>query len=110
MVTIETALTCYHCGEDCKDEVIRRDDKVFCCEGCKLVFEILQENNLCSYYQYNASPGQSPKGRFLEEKYAFLDDDQVRKNWSTLLMVNTRQSIFTFLRCIAAVVSGCWNT
>jgi len=79
MVTIETALTCYHCGEDCKDEVIRRDDKVFCCEGCKLVFEILQENNLCSYYQYNASPGQSPKGRFLEEKYAFLDDDQVRK-------------------------------
>ncbi|HRH65107.1 MAG TPA: heavy metal translocating P-type ATPase metal-binding domain-containing protein [Bacteroidia bacterium] len=75
----ETALKCYHCGEDCKDEIIRLDDKVFCCDGCKLVFEILQENNLCSYYQYNVSPGQSPKNKFLEERFAFLDDDQVRK-------------------------------
>ncbi|MBL0138980.1 MAG: heavy metal translocating P-type ATPase metal-binding domain-containing protein [Bacteroidetes bacterium] len=79
MPVTETALKCYHCGEDCKDEVIRLDDKVFCCDGCKLVFEILQENNLCSYYQYNTSPGQSPKGKFLEERFAFLDDEQVKK-------------------------------
>ena len=41
---------CYHCGEDCKDTKISLQDKTFCCDGCKLVYELLNENNLCDYY------------------------------------------------------------
>ena len=36
---------CYHCGESCKAETIHFDEKSFCCEGCKLVYDILKENN-----------------------------------------------------------------
>jgi len=49
--------SCYHCGDDCitTDYVI--DDKQFCCHGCKSVYQILSENKLCSYYNYNDHPG-----------------------------------------------------
>ena len=106
MSITETALKCYHCGEERKDEIIHLDEKVFCCDGCKLVYEILQENNLCSYYQYNVSPGQSPKGKFLEENMRFRWWTGSR-NSSILQMGNNYKSIFIFPRCIAAVASGC---
>ncbi|MBK7854690.1 MAG: heavy metal translocating P-type ATPase metal-binding domain-containing protein [Bacteroidetes bacterium] len=53
----ETIVTvCYHCGDNCPNEYIHIDEKFFCCEGCKLVYEILNENNLCSYYSFNENP------------------------------------------------------
>lgn len=65
---------CYHCGLDCdnttKDFII--DDKVFCCLGCKSVFEILTQNNLEEYYKLNSFPGvkilNNNKYDFLEKK------------------------------------------
>lgn len=51
---------------------------LFCCQGCKLVFEILSENNLNSYYKYNASPGFSPKADKHESRFGFLDDVSVK--------------------------------
>jgi P-type Cu+ transporter len=70
---------CYHCGEDCQSEKLEFREKTFCCEGCKLVFELLDENNLCSYYDFNQSPGISQKKAQYEHKYAFLEDEQVKK-------------------------------
>lgn len=51
-----TKLTCYHCGEDCLDEVYYVDEKPFCCFGCKTVYGILAENDLCTYYDLEAAP------------------------------------------------------
>lgn len=70
---------CYHCGEDCREEILVTDGKNFCCEGCKLVYEILLENNLCTYYQYNTGPGISPKNKAFEQRLAYLDDETVKK-------------------------------
>ncbi len=72
--------SCYHCGEPCEDTTIQLEDgKSFCCQGCKMVFEILQENNLCRYYELEDQPGTSLRGRTLE-KYAYLDEpDLVEK-------------------------------
>lgn len=76
----KTAITeCYHCGEDCKSDVIHFDDKDFCCEGCKLVYDLLKENNLCTYYNLNTNPGISP-GKFMYSgKYNYLDNDEIQK-------------------------------
>jgi Cu+-exporting ATPase len=49
--------TCYHCGDDCITTEYVIDDKQFCCHGCKSVYQILSENKLCSYYNYNDHPG-----------------------------------------------------
>ena len=68
--------TCYHCGEDCDAEELRYSDKFFCCLGCKTVFEILDENGLCDYYDLEKSPGINLKNIVSDDKYAYLDKFQ----------------------------------
>lgn len=67
---------CYHCGEQCQ-EIFTDGDKNFCCEGCKQVYLLLNENNLCSYYDFDKNPGIKAKGKFVSEKFAYLDDESV---------------------------------
>jgi len=66
--------SCYHCGENCTNDRIKLKDKLFCCDGCKLVFEILNENELCTYYDLNENPGLTQKIKIRENKFSFLDD------------------------------------
>lgn len=74
METISKIL-CYHCGEECLNEDIHIDDKYFCCNGCKLVYELLSENNLCQYYEIDKTPGVSRKESGIGKKFEFLDND-----------------------------------
>jgi P-type Cu+ transporter len=64
--------TCFHCHEDTADTNILFDDKRFCCEGCKTVYQILNENNLCTYYALDAHAGLNQMGNAAQ--YAYLDD------------------------------------
>ncbi len=41
---------CFHCGEDCVEELIRYDDKNFCCQGCKAVYELFLDTDLQEVY------------------------------------------------------------
>jgi len=70
-------LTCYHCGEDCVDDHIHIQEKNFCCEGCKMVYEIINQNGLCTYYDIEKNPGIAQKVKIREGKFAFLDDKAV---------------------------------
>ena len=67
---------CYHCGADCGHTPVVMEEKAFCCEGCKMVYEILDSNGLCNYYDLEKTPGIQLKGRKLEQ-YAYLDDPEV---------------------------------
>ncbi|TAH42064.1 MAG: HAD family hydrolase [Bacteroidetes bacterium] len=71
-------LKCFHCGEECREDSLSFKGHLFCCQGCKLVFEILSENNLNSYYKYNTSPGFSPKPDNSEGRFGFLDNHSVK--------------------------------
>ncbi|MEO8885138.1 MAG: heavy metal translocating P-type ATPase metal-binding domain-containing protein [Mucilaginibacter sp.] len=48
---------CYHCGDDCTTIAYVVDDKSFCCNGCKSVYEVISAGDLCNYYSYNDHPG-----------------------------------------------------
>lgn len=72
------AATCYHCSEECKDTIVQLEDKIFCCEGCKTVYEILNSNGLCQYYELDANAGVSLRGK-TQAAYAYLDDLEVRE-------------------------------
>ena len=65
---------CYHCSETCEDNTFQADDKVFCCNGCKQVYLLLNENNLCNYYNLDKNPGIKAKGKFTSERFGYLDD------------------------------------
>ncbi len=89
-----TASKCYHCGENCKDAEIIIEDKKFCCDGCKLVYEILNENDLCKYYDITKTPGITVKGKFVSEKFAYLDDEKVKQK--LISFTNGTQTNVTF--------------
>ena len=69
---------CYHCGELCPNDKIIVQEKKFCCEGCKMVFQILNQNELCDYYNLNEKPGISQRVRVRKDKFAFLDDEKIQ--------------------------------
>jgi Cu+-exporting ATPase len=47
----------------------------FCCQGCKQVYLLLNENNLCNYYDLDKTPGLKAKGKFLADRFAYLEDE-----------------------------------
>ncbi|MCB9174354.1 MAG: heavy metal translocating P-type ATPase metal-binding domain-containing protein [Flavobacteriales bacterium] len=65
---------CYHCGENCTEDTIAFDEKSFCCEGCKTVYEILNQNNLCNYYNLENNPGITPP-KNLSKKFEYLENE-----------------------------------
>ncbi len=72
---IETTINCYHCGDVCPDNSIKIDEKYFCCNGCKTVYEILDDNKLCNYYNLDTTPGITPS-LLHNTKFDYLDDQQ----------------------------------
>ncbi len=71
-------ISCYHCGESCSNEKIRSAEKLFCCEGCKMVYGILNQHELCNYYDLNKSPGINQRARSRTDKFAYLDDTNIQ--------------------------------
>ena len=72
--------TCFHCGEDCGKHPITSDEKAFCCEGCKTVYEILNQGGLCTYYELSKNPGTSRKIQVRKDKFAFLADEKIKQS------------------------------
>ncbi|MEI8279208.1 MAG: heavy metal translocating P-type ATPase metal-binding domain-containing protein [Bacteroidota bacterium] len=70
---------CYHCGTPCISDSIAIEDKAFCCDGCKLVYEILNENGLCDYYKLQSHPGLSQIKPIRNDKYSYLDNEEITK-------------------------------
>ena len=67
---------CFHCGNEIvlKDEIVF-DDKSFCCNGCKTVYEIFSQNDLSCYYDFQSAPGATPQD--IKGKYDFLANESI---------------------------------
>lgn len=70
--------SCFHCGLDSTTSGIFFDEKSFCCNGCKTVYEIFSANDLTCYYDLQNAPGATPKE--VEGKYNFLDNAKIVEN------------------------------
>lgn len=67
---------CFHCGiEINKNEEIFYDEKKFCCNGCKTVYEIFSQHDLTCYYDFQSAPGATPQD--IQGKYDFLDNEEI---------------------------------
>lgn len=66
---------CYHCGDNCSTSALVFDDKDFCCNGCKTVYEIFQTNDLCYYYDLQSAAGSTPLE--IEGKFDFLESENI---------------------------------
>lgn len=72
--TIEK-ISCYHCGDDCLTKTYILDDKHFCCHGCKSVYQLLSESQLCNYYTYNDHPGAT-RAR-IDRRFDYLSEPSI---------------------------------
>src|SRR5690606_6665468 len=75
MSIIMESSTCFHCGDLSDSSTIFFDDKSFCCQGCKTVYEIFSENDLTCYYDLQFAPGTTPKD--IQGKYDFLSQQNI---------------------------------
>lgn len=78
---------CYHCGNFCNNEIISYDEKKFCCNGCKTVYDIFSKNELTCYYDFQNNPGIIPKE--LNGKFDFLENTSILEG---LLEFNDEQT------------------
>ncbi|QEC70072.1 HAD-IC family P-type ATPase [Panacibacter ginsenosidivorans] len=92
--TIHQQTTCYHCGEDCGKNPLVAYGKNFCCEGCKMVYGILNTNGLCDYYSISKNPGSNRKVVVRKDKFNFLNDEKIQR--SLLDYTDKTQSHVTF--------------
>ena len=79
---------CYHCGDSCDDSLITFDEKHFCCNGCKTVYEIFSENDLTCYYNFQDNPGAIPTE--IQGKYDFLDNTDITEKLLNFSDANTQ--------------------
>lgn len=56
-----------HCGDMYNDNAIYDGNVFFCCQGCKTVYQLLQNNNLCGYYAVDGSEIHSLKNYLLNQ-------------------------------------------
>ncbi|MFK8006292.1 MAG: heavy metal translocating P-type ATPase metal-binding domain-containing protein [Saprospiraceae bacterium] len=68
---------CFHCGENCNGKIVLFSEKSFCCQGCKMVYEILNEKNLCQYYELEEQAGVSLRGK-KSPQFAWLSDETIQ--------------------------------
>lgn len=73
-------VACYHCGATCNALEIRVDEHSFCCDGCKLVYQLLKENDLCNYYSLTEAPGH-PSEEKAHKEYEVLDRPEIRSTF-----------------------------
>jgi Cu+-exporting ATPase len=105
--TISTPTKCYHCGENCQDGSLSVGDKEFCCQGCQLVYEVLSENNLCTYYDLENHPGESQKlKKGQSNRFDYLDDSEIQLN--LLDFQNESESHITFYIPLIHCASCIW--
>lgn len=83
---------CFHCGDKVVGQHYECDNRLFCCLGCQTVYEILQQNDLQRYYQYNAHPGRFKRREPID--LAYLDQPDIRAKLVDYM--DERMSIITF--------------
>lgn len=66
---------CFHCGQPIDKEKIFFDEKIFCCNGCKSVYEILNINNLNNFYELNKKAGIRPDEN--STQFDYLDTPEI---------------------------------
>lgn len=68
---------CFHCSDDIIGKPIIFDSHLFCCNGCKGVYQLLRDNNLGGFYQIENNAGVKPSESNIH-KYSFLDVESIR--------------------------------
>lgn len=66
---------CYHCGDQCRSTAIVYDKKIFCCHGCKTVYDLFKSKDLLYYYELQEEAGRSPVSS--DTQFDYLEQTEI---------------------------------
>lgn len=98
------AENCFHCGQEIEKDRIFFDEKAFCCNGCKSVYEILNANNLGNFYELNKNSGIRPDENL--SQFDYLDTPEIFEKVVDFSEGNT--SVVTFKIPVIHCSSSIW--
>jgi Cu+-exporting ATPase len=75
-INVELKTECSHCGDPC-DDSIQSNNELFCCYGCKAVYELLENSSLSQFYDETSIENKSWSQLKAERKYGFLDNEDI---------------------------------
>lgn len=96
---------CNHCSSECPDNTITLGENVFCCSGCKTVYEILHDNNLDGFYNIEGGIGAMKPESIDSDEFAFLENREIVEKLKTY-NINDRSKVAFYLpqiHCSACV-------
>jgi Cu+-exporting ATPase len=71
---------CHHCHNPIADIKVFYSEYEFCCHGCESVFRLLNDHNLCQYYDLDENAGLKIDANTNSNKYDYLDkEDNIAK-------------------------------
>jgi Cu+-exporting ATPase len=100
-----TEVACFHCGTLCRGATFALEDKAFCCQGCRTVFEILAANGLTEFYKLSENAGVRIAATAKNEQFQFLDEPALRErlvDFSDATLTRVTFQLPT-IHCIACV-------
>jgi len=68
------SVLCFHCGTPCADHQWDHLDRSFCCHGCRIVYDLLNENGLSNFYRIQPLSGVRVEAGADSDRFAYLDD------------------------------------
>ncbi|MEO8209673.1 MAG: heavy metal translocating P-type ATPase metal-binding domain-containing protein [bacterium] len=86
---------CHHCGEPSGGNAISVNGKFFCCSGCRTVYEILNQSDLCSYYDLENNFQKRIETGNDTIKFDYLDDIEIQNK--IISFTGNKISTVTFL-------------
>lgn len=96
-------VACYHCGDEIIGKAYWEEDKQFCCNGCKSVYLLLNNNGLGSFYDLEGNAGSKPKSTD-QYAYDFLSVPEIQER---LIEFQDEQSVHVTLFLPAIHCSSC---
>ncbi|MBL7994959.1 heavy metal translocating P-type ATPase metal-binding domain-containing protein [bacterium] len=75
--TVNVSYTCFHCGDTCDGSLIHDGEKIFCCQGCLFVYQLLTQKQLTGYYHFDEQVRVTPK-KINVTDYEYLDIPSLR--------------------------------
>lgn len=75
---IDQKIKCHHCGDDCLNDEIKIEEKLFCCYGCKAVHELLQHAGLKSHFEEISRTNTGLSSSKANSKYDFLEVEELK--------------------------------
>lgn len=98
-------LICKHCSSECPDDTISIGEKVFCCSGCKTVYEILHDSNLDGFYNMEDGSGALKPDSIDTDEFAFLDNTEITEKLKTYSINGKSKVVFHLpqIHCSACI-------